>query len=440
MEYNMIKASNIIEIAQQFDPSQVLTTEDKDFHQNIYDTTINPLKTKLLLNQIPTKTYFLCGQIGMGKSTALNYLPDDKINAKYEVKYLTGKELFNIEDIDIIDILLMIGFELIKNTKLEEVYYEGLNKLKDINLENIKIGLEESWEYNQEDEKKQTNGINLNVHISKFESSIFKNLKKNTQQRQTIREIFNIDKANLIEFINDIISDYKEMINNDKELLLIIDDLEKINNKDIIHSVFVENNWIFNEINCVKIIPIHIFFPRMSASKDDLIELAFRIDNNKLDKTDDSKIVEANIKSLRELIESRLENKKLINNDAYIEVIRLSGGNIRQIIEIIHQASINNITKDSERKGTIIDTDDILWGADQISARLSKIADSKIRVLNQISNNFKQFEEPTQKDEDDFDIVLLNNLVFFHKNGTHWYDVNPIIAKTVEIHGNQQTN
>ncbi|RLA80986.1 MAG: hypothetical protein DRG78_09975 [Epsilonproteobacteria bacterium] len=436
----MIKASNIIEIAQQFDPSQVLTTEDKDFHQNIYDTTINPLKTKLLLNQIPTKTYFLCGQIGMGKSTALNYLPDDKINAKYEVKYLTGKELFNIEDIDIIDILLMIGFELIKNTKLEEVYYEGLNKLKDINLENIKIGLEESWEYNQEDEKKQTNGINLNVHISKFESSIFKNLKKNTQQRQTIREIFNIDKANLIEFINDIISDYKEMINNDKELLLIIDDLEKINNKDIIHSVFVENNWIFNEINCVKIIPIHIFFPRMSASKDDLIELAFRIDNNKLDKTDDSKIVEANIKSLRELIESRLENKKLINNDAYIEVIRLSGGNIRQIIEIIHQASINNITKDSERKGTIIDTDDILWGADQISARLSKIADSKIRVLNQISNNFKQFEEPTQKDEDDFDIVLLNNLVFFHKNGTHWYDVNPIIAKTVEIHGNQQTN
>ncbi len=436
----MIKASNIIEIAQQFDPLQVLTTEDKDFHQNIYDTTINPLKTKLLLNQIPTKTYFLCGQIGMGKSTALNYLPDNNIEAKYEVKYLTGKNLFNIDDIDIIDILLMIGFELIKDTKLEEVYYEGLNKLKDINLENIKIGLEEYWEYNQEDEKKQTNGINLNVHISKFESSIFKNLKKNTQQRQTIREIFNIDKANLIEFINDIISDYKDLTSNNKELLLIIDDLEKINNKDIIHSVFVENNWIFNDINCVKIIPIHIFFPRMSASKDDLIELAFRIDNNKLDKTDDSKIVKANIKSLRELIESRLENKKLINDDAYDEVIKLSGGNIRQIIEIIHQASINNITKDSNGKGTIIDTDDILWGADQISARLSKVADSKIRVLNQISNNFKQFEEPTQKDEDDFDIVLLNNLVFFHKNGTHWYDVNPIIAKTVEIHGNQQTN
>ena len=377
----------------------------------------------------------------MGKSTALNYLPDEKINSKYEVKYLTGKELFNIEDIDIIDILLMIGFELIKGTSLENKYYDGLNKLKDINLDNIKISKEESWDFTQEDEKKKEVGINLSVHIAKFTSSIFTNLKRNQQQRQTIREIFNIDKANLIQFINDIISDYKEIIDNHKELLLIIDDLEKINDKNIIHDVFVENNWIFNEINCVKIIPIHIFFPRMHAmAKNDLVELDFRIEKNKLDPSDDFEIVEENKRVLKSLIQVRLADISLINDDAYAEVIRFSGGNIRQIIEIMYQAAINNISKSNDQEGTVIDLDDIKWGANQIASRLSKVADSKIRVLNQIAKNYRQFDEPTQKDEDDFDILLLDNLVFFHKNGTHWYDINPIIAKTVDIYGKTHTS
>ncbi|MEA3353862.1 MAG: hypothetical protein U9Q33_08615 [Campylobacterota bacterium] len=435
----MIKATNIVEIAQQFDPSKVLTKDDKDFHQNIYENTMKPLKTKLLINQIPTKTYFLCGQIGMGKSTALNYLPDTKIESKYDVKYLTGKELFNIEDIDIIDILLMIGFELIKGTSLEDVYYVGLNKLKDVNLKNIQISKAETWDYKQEDEKKKTAGLNLSVHIAEFKNSIFTNLKRNKQQRQTIREIFNIDKANLIEFINDIISDYKELIDNNKELLLIIDDLEKINDKDIIHNVFVENNWIFNEINCVKIIPIHIFFPRMHAmAKNDLIELDFRIEKNKLDPSDDDTIVIENKKTLKDLIKARLNNEQLIDEEAYKEVIKFSGGNIRQVIEIIHQASIHNIVKSDSQEGTIIDIDDIKWGANEISNRLAKVADSKIRVLNQVAKYHTQFEEPTPKDEDDFDTLLLDNLIFFHKNGTHWYDINPIISKTVEIYGKKQ--
>ena len=437
----MIKASTITEIAQQFDPSKVLTLEDKDFHEDIYRSTIDPLKTKLIVNQIPTKTFYLCGQIGMGKSTALNYLPDDNINNKYDVKYLTGKDIFNVEDLDIIDILIMIGFELIKNTTLENKYYEGLNKLKDVNLENIKISKEETWDFQQDDEKKQSSGAKINVHIANFNDTIFKNLKRNQNQRQTIREIFSIDKANLIEFINDIINDYKtDVMDGEKELLLIIDDLEKINDKSIIKDVFIDNNWVFNEINCVKIIPIHIFFPRMYAiPRNDLIELDFRIETNKLDVIDDDEKVAINKQILKSLIKARLENEELISSESYDEVILKSGGNIRQLIEIIFQASISNLVK-TQNVGSVIDLEDITWGVNEISNRLAKVADSKIRVLKQVLNNYAQFDEPSQKDEDDFDSLLLDNLIFFHKNGTHWYDINPIITKTVEIHGRQKDN
>lgn len=436
----MKKASNLIEVSQVFDPQKVLTLEDKDLHQDIYQSTINPLKIKLLINQIPSKTFFICGQIGMGKSTALNYLPDEKINSKFEVKYLTGRELFAIEDVDIIDILLMLGFELIQGTSLEDKYYEGLNKLKDINLKNLKISKEQTWDYEQTKEDKKEIGLKLDLLVSKFDGKVFKNLKMNEKERQSIREIFSIDKANLIEFINDIIYDYKnELMNNNKDLLLIIDDLEKISDKDIIKKVFVDDNWVFHKINCVKIIPIHIFLPKNhSMFNNDLIDFDFRIEANKLDKShiseEEQEKIDTNNETLKNLIKARLEDENLIAKDAYLEMIKYSGGNIRQLIEIIYQSSINQLST-SNMEGTIITTDDVKWGISEISNRLSKAADSKIRLLTQILKHHKLFDKPTKKDLEDFDSLLLDNLIFFHKNGTHWYDVNPIIQKTVEVYG-----
>ncbi|WP_121626259.1 hypothetical protein [Poseidonibacter antarcticus] len=441
----MKKASNLIEISQVFDPQKVLTLKDKDLHQDIYESTIKPLKMKLLINQIPSKTFFICGQIGMGKSTALNYLPDDKINKKFDVKYLTGRELFAINDIDIIDILLMLGFELIKDTSLEDRYYEGLNKLKDINLETLKISKEQTWDFENDKEERKEIGAKLNLLVSKFDGKVFKNLKMNERERQSIREIFSIDKANLIDFINDIISDYKnEVMQKDKDLLLIIDDLEKISDKNIIKKVFVDDNWVFHKINCVKIIPIHIFLPRTySMFNNDLIDFDFRIEANKLDKSELSKEekakIDTNINTLKNLIKARLIDEKFISEDAYTEIIKYSGGNIRQLIEIIYQASINQLTI-SDMEGTVITIEDVKWGVSEISNRLSKAADSKIRLLTQVAKHHKLFDVPTEKDLEDFDSLLLDNLIFFHKNGTHWYDVNPIIQKTVEVYAKSDNN
>lgn len=436
----MKKASDLIEVSQIFDPQKVLTLEDSEIHQDeIYQSTIKPLKMKLLTNQIPTKTFFICGQIGMGKSTALNYLPDETITKKFEVKYLTGRELFAIHDIDIVDILLMIGFELIKGTSLENTYYEGLNKLKDINLENLKISKEQTWDFENQKEDKKDIGAKFDILVSKFDGKIFKNLRMNERERQSIREIFSIDKANLIEFINDIILDYKtDVMQDNKELLLIIDDLEKIVDKDIINKVFVDDNWVFHQINCVKIIPIHIFLPLgNSMFNNDLIEFDFRIDINKLDdvKVSDDEIqkVEKNKDILKDLIKVRLEDESFIEPDAYDEIIKYSGGNLRQLIEIIYQASINQLVV-SDAKGKSITVEDVKWGVGEISNRLSKAAISKIKVLNQVNTMHKLFDEPTQKDLEDFDSLLLDNLIFLHKNGTYWCDVNPIIQKTVEVY------
>ena len=174
---------------------------------------------------------------------------------------------------------------------------------------------------------------------------------------------------------------------------------------------------------------------------NDLIEFDFRIEANQLDKNAESlemeKVVEDNINTLKSLIQARLEDNTLIADEVYDMIIRYSGGNIRQLIEIIYQASINRLSVTNFEGKTIIE-DDVKWGVGEISNRLSKMADSKIRVLSQIANQHKLFDEPTQKDLEDFDSLLLDNLIFLHKNGTHWYDVNPIIQKTVEVYAKKE--
>jgi len=435
----MPKASNLIEVSQIFDPQKALTIDDIDIHKNIYESIIEKLKIKILTNHVPSKTFFVYGQAGMGKSTALNYLPDNNIENRYKLLYLPGKELFVENDIDIIDVLLMIGFKLTENNKLADNYFLKLEELQKMNLDLLAKSSEKTKESleSQGHSAKASLGIASKMFLfAELTGSVFKNLKRNEKERETLREIFTVDKAKLITLINQIIEDYeKEILNHEKKILLIIDDLEKIENRDDIERLFITNNWVFNDVKCVKVVPIPVFLTRITSMfNNDLIEFDFRISKNPLDSdADNGEKVEENKKLLKELIEKRMEKSSFIHLDAYEEIINYSGGNIRQLIEIIYQSTIEQLYI-SNMKGNQISIDDIKNGVASISSRLSKASDSKIKVLTQIAKKHKFLAEPTEQDKSDFDNALLDNLIFLHKNGTHWYDVNPMIRKTVEVH------
>jgi len=438
----MQKASNLIEVSQIFDPQKALTRDDKEIHTDIYQNIIKTLKTKILINQVPSKTFFIYGQAGMGKSTALNYLADEKIEDKYELIYLPGKELFVENDIDVIDVLLMIGFKLTEGNKLADEYFVKLEELQKINLDLLVKSSEKTKESlkSQGHTAEASLGVGTKTFVfAKLAGSVFKNLKRNEKERETLREIFNIDKAELIRLVNQIIYDYeKEMLDHKKRVLLVIDDLEKIENRADIERLFITNNWVFNDIGCLKIVPIPVYLTRITSMfNNDLIEFDFRISENPLDNSSDSEeTVKENRALLKELIQTRMQDHSFIDDRAYDEIINLSGGNIRQLIEIIYQSAIQQLTI-SDLEGTQVSLDDVISGAASISSRLSKAADAKIRVLGQIAKNHKLFSEPTEQDKIDFDNALLDNLIFLHKNGTHWYDVNPMIKKTVEVYAKE---
>ncbi|MDL1964951.1 MAG: hypothetical protein LWW98_11640 [Deltaproteobacteria bacterium] len=115
------KATTIEEAYQVFDTQNPLDQVNKEFYVDIYHEDLLKLRKDLVLNLIPDKSFFVTGQSGNGKSTALNFLPDTAICKKYDVKYLYGRDVFKLDHIDIIDIILMVGYTIVNgNAALEK--------------------------------------------------------------------------------------------------------------------------------------------------------------------------------------------------------------------------------------------------------------------------------------------------------------------------------
>lgn len=129
------KAATIEEAYQVFETNVPLNREqNREFYVDIYHKDLLNLRKELKLNQIPDKSFFVTGQSGNGKSTALNFLPDESINTDYDVKYLNGRDVFKLDDIDII---LMIDYTIVKGNKpLEKNIWQSWSPLKKRNLEN----------------------------------------------------------------------------------------------------------------------------------------------------------------------------------------------------------------------------------------------------------------------------------------------------------------
>ena len=73
----------------------------------------------------------MSGQSGTGKTTALNFLADEKLSGKYIIKHVYEREIFDLNDVDIIDILLGFSFELIgSDAGLQAKYLEGLDRIQ----------------------------------------------------------------------------------------------------------------------------------------------------------------------------------------------------------------------------------------------------------------------------------------------------------------------
>lgn len=422
----MKKATTIKEIYSVFAHEKFLKADDKDFYVDLYEADFKRFVVALKNNEIPSKAFFIAGQSGNGKSTVLNLLTTNypELEDNFEFNYIAGRTIFLYEDIDIVDILIMIGNTLTKNNPtLQGKFFEKLQKLED-----VKDGLLEESSTNS-DKSEENLGIKAKIGVGAKFLSILKasvdlesSYKINEEIRNDARRFFKIKRKELIDLINDIILDYKVLKNDGKSLVIVIDDLEK---KDNIDNLFLKDISLLNELNLIKIVtmPIHIHRNETFPASD------VREFGLKLKTYDDNPTKD--IELLRKVILKRLENTNLITEEAINLAIEYSGANLRQLIKIIHIAAEEALTFDSE---TITDKE-VQEAINRLQRDYSSKAMNMKTFLNDILKN--KFYEDNSTNLTNIARATKMELVFAYFNGIVWYEVNPIIKNILSKYTKQ---
>lgn len=420
----MKKATSIKEIYSVFAHEKFLKETDKEFYVDLYGSDFKKFVIALENNEITSKTFFIAGQSGNGKSTVLNLLTTNypKLKDQFKFNYIAGRTIFLYEDIDIVDILLMIGISLTKESPLlKEKFFDKLKKLEDVKDGSIEENTLSSTQSEESLGIKARFGVGAKfLSILKASVDFESSYKINEEIRKDARKFFKIKRKELIDLTNEIILDYKTEINDGKNLVIVIDDLEK---KDNIDNLFIKEMHLLNELNIIKIItmPIHIHRSETFPSSD-VREFGLKL------KTYDGIDNGNDIKLLKEVISKRLEDKSLISSDAIDLAIKYSGANLRQLIRLIHFAAEEALTFDS----LTIDTKEIQSSMERLQKDYSSKAMNMKTFLNEILKN-KHYED-NEKNLINIARATKMELVFAYFNGIVWYEINPVIKEALNIY------
>jgi hypothetical protein len=423
-------ATNMREMKQNFRLNDKFLSEvDQDVYVELFSSQMRRLALDIEDSQINYDTFYITGQSGNGKSTALNHLKNTNnfIKDNFETKHMMANELFDFKDkVTIVDILLMVAMEIIElNDNLKDTYIEKLEDLKKQSLKNYQEVATTTKEEENKTDKKLSSQVDIGfLEAFKFKVGFAKEWNSSEKTRIEFRILFDLDRRKLLDLLNEIIKDY----NNQKEvkkLLLIIDDLEKQNISSELFTTHIE---LLEKIELVKIVVIPVNNVIKNAK---VYKLNLRINHNPTIKQNadtlkkDEKVLEDNTNILKDVIYSRIDDKYkniLPNTDDVIgKIIKYSGCNIRQLLRLVAEASANARYNDADTI-TSLDVDEAIQ--DLLNTIAIGIHDRE-SFLKHINTHNK----PKEGENEKFTMSISDNMIFAYFNGTPWYEINPILKK-----------
>ena len=423
----MEKAQTLEDMYNSFEFNRPLSEDEYDFFENIYDGKLTRFINDVKRNKAHQRIFFIAGQRGNGKSTILNNLKNknQSFEESYEIRHIQAMEVFDVSEVDIVDILLVIGFDLIDNNKLDgaktkelrDKFADKLQELQELSSGELeKIASEASSTL-----KQGSFEGNLSIKASFFsyfsaDSKLSAIYKTDKHIREEAKTRYRFKTKDLLNTINTLIDEYKRLSNSPKEILLILDGLERLSNIDNTNKIFKEDIALLRDVKCFKIITMPLYLKEVIDINDiKPIDFTMEIEDGKI----------KNIENLKLIVNKRIENKELITPKAMDLAVKMSGGNIRQLLEIIQRAS----TEATD----IFETDKV--DVPEVKSAI-KILKGHYATRTQIHSKFlhKIKETHTIEDEDDYSSLaktIRDGLVFAYFNGTVYYDINPIIAENL---------
>lgn len=258
----------------------------------------------------------IIGHTGCGKSTILNKVAEELKDQYHVVAFSVANEL-NMMDIETIDILTTIYLQLIYSLNEEGKGIESILKSFGDLVEKIKVNL-----------KVEEKGINLLKSIS------FK-IKVDSESRDAIRNEFRKQVETIQQNISKVCAEIRDKTK--KDILIIIDDLDKLKDEDLTEKIFFKEDHmlIMPEAKIIFTFPLATYYSsgfvhiteKFSHEFIRLVNL-YDIDKNYL---------ESSLAILKKLVLKRIE-KTLISDEALKYLIDHSGGLLRDLIKFMQDA------------------------------------------------------------------------------------------------------
>lgn len=409
--------------------------EGADFYVPLYERKLRRLKVALTLDTSTQDCFYIYGQPGSGKSTALNYFDDDDLRNSYELVLIRGRYLFDLQDIDIIDILLMFALELLKRLRKKDMFEATIKKLYDQHIEKA--------EYVQEEAQREGANVNANVGLGiPFTKllSLFVGAHANieaeyhleTEKRELCRKFFNISKVDFLAMINQMISQYA-VENNQKQILVIWDDLEKIEKPSQIRDIFIENRSYLTDLQCKKIIitPVCLALEAKFLHQDSKeYFLGLKIKESMRGGVHSA--LEEDCELLRKIALKRVSNTTLYGKDVIDTAIRYSGGNVRQFVRLLASACLNAYMNKCES----ISIEDVIEAVSSLKKNMQPVLMGN-RSLLLLLDSIRKNQFGCQENNDVLTITLSSLFIFICQNGDWWSTVNPLLEDSISLYLNE---
>jgi len=409
-------AENIRDIYHLFNHDEVLLNNDLEkYYVEIEQNEINikDLQNRLELGletREPIKLLFT-GHRGSGKTTTLNRLVSN-LDDRFFIVHYNVFDLLDQNDVNYTDVLFSILTKMLEKVEMKEIdlgkpLLERVNNWGSSIIESII------------QEKGRGSGIGLKVPFSLLE--IMGWMKSETTTRVETRKKIEPRVSELVNIINDTISEIEK---TGEQVLIIIDNLEKIDSKKALH-LFYHHGTQLTQPLC-KII---YTFPISLKSSNDFMQIKINFSDV---------IIHPNIKIneregvdhpyhkgrefMKEIVSKRV-SLELFEPDALEYIIDMSGGVVREFIRIIRDSAVRAITKNRD----IIDKDiavEVVNGLKNIYQ--AQLSDEDYQVLQEVHQT-----KDIKKDEQL--VGLLHNLsVLEYRNDRSWCDLNPIVRAILD--------
>jgi hypothetical protein len=402
----------IVEEGREADPAA-----SAEFYVERPDNPLDELKAHLLGSRRDEKI-LLTGHMGSGKSTELNRLAADQdIQKRFFVVKYGVRDVLNIIDIEYLDFLLSFSAVLFTRAVEGKIKFQPgtINRISGwIAFAKAEEGALQSLDA----------GKSMLDKVYNFFKSILSILAREVTLRQAVRQSIQRNISELVEVSNLTINQVRASLPSGRELLVIIDDLEKIPDVERAERLFNQAGGYMIMPHCkiIYTLPIALYYSVSFQQIVNTFSKPYFLRNIRVLERHSGQGVREAFDLLNVLLGKRID-LMLIDEEAQMEAFRMSGGVVRQLVRIMKDGTIKALAR---KRATI--------ARDLISAAVIELRNEFSREL--VARHYKVLDavltDQPIDDEKTLRELYHARILLEYENGERWNAVNPIVAPLLE--------